>query len=81
MLEFVLFVSWEGWTRWAARLADGDNWTIFGTLFVAGLPLVIYAVIKQAVDDEARKQREKEMLELARRQEQRERERDGAPDG
>ena len=45
-----------------------------------GLPLVIFAVLHQAKEDDERKQREKEMLELARRQEQREieRERDGA---
>lgn len=80
MLEFYLFVSWEGWTRWAGRLADGDNWTLFTTFFVLGLPLVFYAVAKQVQEDEARKQREREMLDLARRAEQRAKDAEDAPD-
>ena len=65
-----MLAIWDGWLR-------GDTTTILMTIVIV---VAVSGAIYNEVERQRKIDREKELLELARRQEERERERDGSPD-
>ena len=70
----IMLAIWDGWLRF-------DPLTVAVTAVLAVIVLGIIVWINEEVERQQRIDREKEMLELARRQEQREIERERETDG